>query len=347
MSRIEYGEKRATFSERDNATQASLSAQHFLDNSIDTRRTSSNDASSGILPPLVIEDFSQNHVQSSQNNHQSMESAAHVETHGIDSASQNTLETERQRTQRSEDGDVLIASSDGKSATGDRGESAHGADAGTTDRMIMNGPDGSRVEFDRATGLPMLTVDALGNEYRYRWDSGSDAPSYVSMYGPRTGHQLIEFRENTIVDSVINTATSPYTFAATALGAVIPGSGDNLAIDYFFDSTVPATRYTVSVDGREQPATMNLGAGTGVGVEPVAFNLSICQPIQRNVDLIVRMDGSLQILQPAETVNGTASNRLLTLTNNLDGTTTQEVRTGFILQDTETVHRDRNGRPID
>lgn len=46
---------------------------------------------------------------------------------------------------------------------------------------VVEGPDGSRVEYDRNTGRPVSMRDANGAQYTYRWENGNDRPSQVTV----------------------------------------------------------------------------------------------------------------------------------------------------------------------
>jgi hypothetical protein len=185
--------------------------------------------------------------------------------------------------------------------------------------------DGSRVEFDAKTGKPVFARDTKGNEYIYKWENGTSAPSYVSMQGPRTAGQLVEFKRNTVVDNLCQAA--PGLIFTPAL-------------------LMPHTRYGVWVDGREQQASLSLGAGVGVSAEGAGVSAGMSMPLQRGINLKINHDGSLVLCNPAETIQGTVQNRYTLLTLHLDGSTTMDSYSGWIFQDHSRVRRDPQGRVI-
>jgi hypothetical protein len=184
---------------------------------------------------------------------------------------------------------------------------------------ILIKPDGSKIEMDKA-GRPILVDDANGNRFEYKWNkwpNGNDKLEYVSMQGPMTNKELIEYK---------------FTLKVDNHGVPFPESYQNL--------------YKVYVKGVHQASSISFGAGCGAGLQygPASAGVSagFCAPLGKTVEL--RVGGaSLTIKQGSEVLDGLLSNETTSYTLVPDGTTLQQVKSGWLSKSIELVGYDKQG----
>ena len=178
---------------------------------------------------------------------------------------------------------------------------------------IVEGPRGSRVEYDRATDRPVFMQDENGNQFQYEWANGPAEPSRVTVNGPRTGNVPVVYEPSSTGDRVIGALTDPRNYSYL----------DSIAN---LNNPFPRSRergFVGTTGGREQPGSATGGVGGGGSVTG-----SLSLPVQREVGLRVNSDGSLSITQGPETWNGSFYNRSSTTSYNMDGSVRYIQRVG-------------------
>lgn len=184
---------------------------------------------------------------------------------------------------------------------------------------ILIRPDGSKIEMNNA-GRPILVDDANGNRIEYKWAkfaSGKDKLEYVSMQGPMTKGELVEYK---------------FTLKVDPQCGPLPESQQNM--------------YKVYVKGVHQASQISFGAGAGAGLQygPASggINAGFGVPLGKTVELQVGGTG-LTIKQYAEVLDGMFSNESTSYTLIPDGTNLQRVKSGWLTDKIESVSYDKQG----
>jgi hypothetical protein len=187
---------------------------------------------------------------------------------------------------------------------------------------ILLRPDGSKVEED-AAGRPLLVDDANGNRIEYKWKkwpNGEDKLDYVSMQGPMTNNELIEYKLS-------------LQYSPGKPPQLLPPSCQHT--------------YAVYVKGVHQGSAISLGAGAGAGLQygPASGGVSVgaSAPIGKTVRLYSN-GPILTIKQDSEVVSGIFQGEVTSHTLFPDGTTFQNNTTGWLMKDYEMISLDKQGK---